>query len=475
MKKKLTRREFLRAAGLTAASVTALSALEACAPQATPAPAEPTKAPVAPTAEPTKAPPPKAEKVVEFYAWGGPTDIPMWDELARGFTDKNPDYIVKITIGPWGALGSDYYSKLMTQVAGGVPPDVASFQGWEWQPFADRDVLAPVDEFMKRDNYTDPWPDVDTIHTSCERNGKTFHIPLQMGTMLMFYARKPFDEAGIPYPTDDWTMEEFLDIAAKLTDTSGDFKKYGYQANGYWARDIHWIRSTGKREFDTLVDPHKAQFNQPEIVDIVQLVASDVYYDLKISPSPADLEGGANTINTGNCAMKYEGPWFFPQLNSPKLREEGKQVEFDVVMMPQGLDAKRPHRGWSEGINILKTDRVEAAWEFAKYASGEEGNKIHAEITGRIPGNPKLVESFWIPMIKEQFGVTNGQAFLEAFKRSQVDSVGGVPRSKMWQEVVRPVAWDPLTLGSAKAADVLPEVDIQLQAMFDEHWAEQGG
>ena len=473
MKRKLTRREFLRVAGLTAASATALTALEACAPQAPPAPPTQPPAPAPATVEPTKAPPPKAAKAVEFYAWGGPTDIPMWDVLANNFMKKTPDILVKVTIGSWGALGSDYYSKLQTMVAGGAPPDIAGFQGWEWQPFADKDVLAPVDDFIKRDNFTDPWPDVPTVHTSCERNGKTWHIPLQMGTMVMFYAKKLFDEAGIPYPTDNWTMEEFLEIAAKLTDTSKPSKRFGYQANGSWFRDIHWIRSTGKREFDVLVDPKKVQFNQPEIVDIVQLVASDVYYKQKISPTPADLEGGANTIDTGNCAMKYEGAWYFPNLMAPKLQEEGKAVPFDVVLMPKGADPSRPHRGWSEGINILKTGNEENAWQFAKYAAGEEGNKIHSEITGRIPNSFKLVNEFWIPMIKEKFGVTNGRAFLEAFSRAQVDVIGGIPRSRMWTEIVRPVAWDPLTLGTAKAADVLPEVDKQLQAMLDEYWAEQ--
>jgi len=464
MKKKLTRREFLRAAGLTAASVTALSALEACAPQATPAPEG-------------KAPPAKAAKVVEFLAWGGPTDIKAVQKVTAGFLEKYPDYVVKVTIGPWGAVsGSPFYTKLQTMVAGGVPPDISWFQGWMWQPYADKGVLAPLDDFIKRDNFTDPFPDVTGSHQTTERDGKTWMVPMEQPTMVMLYAKKHFDEAGIPYPTDDWTLEEFLDIAVKLTDTSGDFKKYGYQANGVWFRDIHWIRSTGKQEFDTLIDPHKAQFNQPEIVDMVQLVASDVYYKYKCSPSPADITGGANTIQTGNCAMKYEGPWFFPELNSPTLREEGKQVEFDVVVMPKCADPARPHRALTSGLCILNTERsLEDAWTVASYFTGEEGDKIFCQESGRIPNSFKLAESWWIPMINERFGVTNGKAFIEAFQGSEVDVIGGIDRARFDGEVVKPVAWDPLTLGSATAAEVLPEADKQLQVILDEYWAEQGG
>lgn len=472
--KKLTRREFLRIAGLTAASATALSALEACAPKATPTPAPATQPPAAPTVAPTPVPtkppaPSTGKKTIEFLGWGDPTDLPAWNTLPGMFMKKYPEYDVKVTIGVWAMGYTEYYAKLLTAVAAGTPPDVACFQGWEWQSFADKGALAPIDDYIERDNFRDPWPDVPVMADTCKRHGKFYHIPNRMGTMLMFYARKPFDEAGIPYPTDDWTMEEFLDIAQKLTNTSGSFKRWGYQANGNWFRDIHWIRSTGKREFDTLIDPHKVQFNQPEIVEMVQLVASDVYYKLKISPTPADLEGGANTIDTGNCAMKYEGAWYLARLNNPQLRAEGKQVDFDVVLMPKGADPSRPHRGWMEGYSILKTPKTDWAWEFVKFLAGE-GEKTYCEISGNTPNNFKLAEEWWVPMIKEKFGVTNGKAFLEAFKRAQVDVVHEIPRSRMWNEVVKPVAWDPLTQGTAKAADVLPEVDRQLQAMLDEYW-----
>jgi len=287
----------------------------------------------------------------------------------------------------------------------------------------------------------------------------------------MFYVKKHFDAAGMAYPTDDWTMEEFLDMATKLTNLDGDSKTFGMQANGSWFRDIHWIRSTGKQEFDSLIDPKMAQFNQPEIVEMLQLMASDVYNTMKIAPTPADMEGGTNTLESGNVGMKYEGPWFFGRLNSPELREQGAELEFDVVLMPQGADAGRPHRGWAEGIALPNSDNVDAAWAFASFMAGEEGDKIYATETGRIPNSFDLIESFWIPTIQERFGVQNGQAFLEAFKRSEVDVVGGIPRSKMWSEIVKPVGYDPLINGSATAAEALANVDAALQASLDEFWA----
>jgi multiple sugar transport system substrate-binding protein len=450
---QLTRRDFLK---LGASGVAAL-VLARCAP---------TPAPEAPAAGPAATEPPMAPATVDFLAWGDNADIPAWEKLSKLYMERNPNVTVNVT---------NFYPKLQTSIAGGTPPHVSSFQGWEWQTYADKDLLAPIDEYVTRDGFTAPYPDnIKSIVDSTARNGKKYLVPLQLATMVMFYIKKPFDEAGIPYPTDDWTYEEFLEIAQKLTDTSGDFKKYGLQANGSWFRDIGWIRGTGKQEFDSIVDPKKAQFSQPEIIDIVQKVASDVYYDLKISPSPADLSGGANSFQTGNCAMKYEGAWWFPTMNSPDLRAEGKQLEFDVVLMPKMADEARPHRGWAEGIALLKGDNVEAAWKFASFMGGEEGDKIYSETTGRLPNNLALLESFWLPTVTEKFQLQNGKAFIEALNHSEVDVVGGVPRSLMWSEIVKPTGWDPLINGSAKAADVMPAVDQALQAKLDEYWATQG-
>jgi hypothetical protein len=103
--------------------------------------------------------------------------------------------------------------------------------------------------------------------------------------------------------------------------------------------------------------------------------------------------------------------------------------------------------------------------------AGEEGDKIYSDTTGRIPNTFDLIENHWSIIIKEKFGVENGKAFVEALKRSEVDVIGGIPRSKMWSEVVKPVGYDPLIAGSATAAEVLPEVDAKLQEMIDEYWA----
>jgi len=293
MERKISRRDFLKLGAIGTVSMVVAS----CAPAETPTEAPPAAATEAPAAAPT-AVPPKEPVTLDFQAWGDNADLPAWEQLVQMYKERNPH--VTINYSPVADPNANFYQQLQTSIAGGTPPDVASFQGWEWQTYADKDLLAPVDDLAKRDGFDFLYPqDVKGVVDTTARNGKTYLIPLQVATMLMFYAKKPFDDAGVPYPTDDWTYEEFVEIAKKLTNTSGETKMFGLQANGSWFRDIGWIRGTGKQEFDSLIDPKKSQFNQPEIVEILQKMAQDVIYTDGIAPSPADTSGGERQRGRG--------------------------------------------------------------------------------------------------------------------------------------------------------------------------------
>ena len=413
--KKLTRRDFLKlsayGAAATALAACATPTTEAPKPAATSAPAA-TQPPAAPTQPPAPtAVPTKAAVTLDVLAWG--EDVPAWPNMIAGYKKVAPNVTVNVTEVADG--NNNFYPKLQTTIAAGTPPNVSSFQGWEWQPYADKGLLQNVDDFVaadKMDSLYSP-TELGNIASSTARGGKKYLVPLQLAAMLMFYAKKPFDDAGLKYPTDDWTMDQFIETATKLTKQG----QWGYQANGGWFRDIGWIRLTGKQEFDNLEDPKKAMFNQKEIVERIQLVASDMYYKLKIAPTPADLSGGANAIETVKTAMKYEGPWWFPNMNSQKLRDAKKNVEFDVVLMPKGADDKRRHRGWAEGLSIMKTNKAADSWNLVKYLAGEEGDWIYCSATGRMPNTVKNITEKWLPFIEKEYGVKNGKAFLEAFKR----------------------------------------------------------
>ena len=124
-----------------------------------------------------------------------------------------------VNITPVADPNANFYTKLQTMFAAGTPPNLSSFQGWEWQTYSDKNLLVPLDDYIKKSNLMGIYPDgVSSVEVSTQRKGKRYLAPLQMATMVMFYAKKPFQDAGIPFPKDDWTFDQFVETAQKLTD-----------------------------------------------------------------------------------------------------------------------------------------------------------------------------------------------------------------------------------------------------------------
>ena len=47
--------------------------------------------------------------------------------------------------------------------------------------------------------------------------GKLYALPIDNGAEAVYYNKEHFDRAGVPYPKDDWTWDDLLDKARRLT------------------------------------------------------------------------------------------------------------------------------------------------------------------------------------------------------------------------------------------------------------------
>ncbi|HMQ34952.1 MAG TPA: extracellular solute-binding protein, partial [Chloroflexaceae bacterium] len=211
-KPRLSRRQLLILSGQLGL---AAAALAACG-----TPQSPTGGTSGGTSQGGAAEPAQATGEIEFLAWGDAADIAAWEALNARFAEVNPN--VKVNVTTVADPNANFYPKLQTSIAGGAAPALSSFQGWEWQVYADRDLLAPIDDRIAGAGLTPVYDDsVAAIEGTTKRNGARYLVPLQLATMLMYYSKPAFDEAGLAYPTDDWTMEEFLETAQALTRLDG--------------------------------------------------------------------------------------------------------------------------------------------------------------------------------------------------------------------------------------------------------------
>lgn len=374
---RLTRREFVRLAGLSAAGVT----LAACtAPVAAPA-AAPSSGGSAPAAA-------KAE--VRFA-----TD---WVEGARGatietalkrFPELYPD--INVTLEP---IGGDYFDRLQIQFSGGTVADVILFEG----------VLAL--EYIKEGLIADLAPTLDAMNVDQSKwrpgpvdiflqEGKVFAVPFQLTPAVWVYNKTMFKEKGVAEPDDTWDWADALDAAVALTDAPNTYgfwarvdMNHGYGSMGLTNSEHHWVSD----------DLTHTNFDDPGFAQAIRWIIGTVQ-DSKVAPLPAEVEGlltagVSNLFATGKIGMNPVNAGSVGTF----IRTIGDRFEWDLMPTPKGPLTGRGGGLWNDQPHVVTSgalDRgvVDQAAQLVLYLAGDEVQGNIAKDRGSCPTVASIQES----------------------------------------------------------------------------------
>ena len=376
MSERVSRRAFL---GLMGAGM-AGAALAACAPkapQATQPPAEATK----PAEEaPTQAPeaPAAAKIIFSSYTWSG------YEAAMRGliedFMAANPTIEVEGQFVP-----EDYYTKLQTQIAGGTPPDVGIADYGRVVSYAKSGVLLAIGDLVATSNFPIGdmiegavaqyrWADGD-FDTGAQ-GGELWGLPSDAQGQIFAYNKTMFDEAGVGYPTDDWTWDDL--VAAGKAITNPDANRWGFlvphwgmQVRGYfvWQAGGEWVSPDFKTQ----------KLDMPETAEAWKWVW-DLIYTHKVAPPPG-LQAATNPFMSGQVAMTIDGVWWVADFANIT------DFEWDLALLPKHpKTGKRTTSVESDGWWIFKaTKEVEASWMLMSHLANKDGQRKFGELNYVIP------------------------------------------------------------------------------------------
>ena len=116
--------------------------------------------------------------------------------------------------------GSEYFQKINTLAAGGTMGDViwiSSIEGYF--RLAATGVLQPIDDIVESLGY-DLEEHYPATISAARLNGQLYGIPIlaHPGRVGLFFNKTIFDDAGVDYPDETWTMDDFLAAAIEVTD-----------------------------------------------------------------------------------------------------------------------------------------------------------------------------------------------------------------------------------------------------------------
>lgn len=460
--------------GGSATTTTTVAAATSASAAATSAAAATTQA--ATTASASAAAIPAGATQLSVSVWGDVSDLQINNGIIGAFQKNNP----KIVVAPQQWVGN-YYQKLQIGVAGGTVPDMVYFQGWMWQTYAANGQIIDIDSYIDRDKSqlpSDLYPSVDAYARQLSFKGKHYGVPVDTGSMVMYYNKDLFQAANVPVPQPGWTHDDFLSTLQKVQDglnKAGKKNVFAYQPNyaNDYTRNFAWWRMNGGSEFDQLENPKKAQWDQPQIAAAWQEELFDfAKKGLAISQAALISGGGSSAfytygIQNGLAAMKVEGPWFLPQMWGPQAATKGG-LNFDVVHLPKGANGYSAF--WQvEPITIWKTSKhADDAWTYLKFAASSDGQLFVAQ-GGRMTNTPTSIEKQWAPIAQKQYNIQNAQQFAISDGASMVET-GGITTDQFALKGGLHDARDAVINGSKTAQAALAGAQTSCQSILDAFW-----
>jgi multiple sugar transport system substrate-binding protein len=282
-----------------------------------------------------------------FATWAAGVELQEFNEIIDRVNQKaDGKYKIEVLSVP-----SDYYVKLSTYIAAKKTPDFFWLTQELISKYAKMGAITDITDKLESSSNLTKEQYYPGVLKSAMYEGRCYGLPWIANPLIVFYNQDLFDEAGIPYPSPDgeWTWDEFIDIAKRLTTTKADafgneYKQYGYVVDGWpnietfiWAGGGDIIAENG---VDILLDSQES---------INGLAILSKILKAGISPSYSEVSSlGSNNVwfEKQRAAMFMGG---IQDNFETKVSEmpESEQFRIGYAPMPVGLDNKSHSFNWT--------------------------------------------------------------------------------------------------------------------------------
>ena len=326
-----------------------------------------------------------------FYypiAVGGPL-TKVIDNLAAGFEKENPN--VKVNAVYAGNYDDTRIRALAAHKAG-QPAQLSVLFSIDLYELLEQDLIVPFDE-MAKSEADRAW--LKSFYPALMANGtykgKVYGIPFQRSTIVMYWNKDAFKEAGLDPEKPPANWEEMRTMSAKLVkkDGSGNVTRWGVMvpSTGY----AYWMfQAFARQNGQDLMNPegNRTNFAHP---DVVRALEYWVGLGRKDSVMPA------GTVEWGTLRQNFiEGKTAIMWHTTGNLTavKDGAKFPFGVAMLPASKQRGSPTGGGNWYL-FKKSSAAErkAAFEFIKWITAPERAAEWSIATGYVAVSPAAYET----------------------------------------------------------------------------------
>jgi len=311
----------------------------------------------------------QAATEISFFfpvAVGGPI-TKLIDAMAADFEKDNPSIKVKPV---YAGTYQETLVKLITAHKSGTPPALSVVLSTDMFTLIDDDAIVAFDEFLKTDD-DKAW--MASFFPAFMQNsraaGKTWGAPFQRSTVVLYWNKDLFKEAGLDPEKAPSNWAEQLEFAKKLTKgEGGNVSQWGLQvpSTGF----PYWLFQGFSTQAGAILmneEGNRTFFDKPEVVEALTYWV-DLSRKHKVHP-PGIVEWG--TTPKDFFEKKIAMMWTTTG-NLTNVRNNAK-FPFGVAMLPAGKRRGSPTGGGNFYISSKAPKaQQEAAFKFVKWATSPE-------------------------------------------------------------------------------------------------------
>ncbi len=321
------------------------------------------------------------EATIAYSIWGDPQEIKNQQAIVDAFHAVNPKITVKVTVSDW----EPYWDKLQTSIAGGDAPDVFAMDGPLFPDYQSRDVLLDLKPYIARDGYDLSQLADQAVADFTTPDGQ-FGLPRDLNVVALYYNKKMFDAAGIPYPDETWDWAKLTDVAKQLTLRGADGKTSQW---GLYTEttdmENYWSELVWQNGGDIISADHKTSLVGSDQAAAALQFLQDLIWKDKVIPDPAAWPADSgDAFEQGQAAMEANGSWLV-------ATHQAAGIDFGIAPLPKGPAGQATSINPTGAVVFKGTKSPDAAWEFVKYLASPAAQTKLMELKASMPANKEVL------------------------------------------------------------------------------------